>query len=944
MLRSIISIVVATLLAGLSCGHLVSVAHAQIPSTRGVYFLKKADSLFYISKPTSASDSQAIYWYKEGIEWHKRNKESNRQYLEAFQKIGNLYEMSRRYDEALNSYRQSIAVKRNVDDIHDSLFFTDYLYIGDIYHLRERYDSAELFYEKAEKLRNRYNIVNEIDRLLNSLGHLYYILGNYQKSINYYRKALAVQSREDYGFDQNRIRYSINIALASEKINKYGEAISLYRELLNNNIDLPIIHQNLGYAYFSTLQYDSARLYLSKSLHSEHLPTRLSAHITLARVYLATDLFDSAKYYFNRSIAINRRKVADRNVRLAEAYSGLAQLHQTQSDLDSALHYYQRALINTTFDFSDSTVTNNPTDVTQAISLLHLFDVLRGKAGAWHTYYEQDQDIVKLTHALATYQLAIRVARHIQKTYDNDEAKLFLVNKVAPVYEEAIATAVKLHERTKDPQYVTQAFQFSENSKASVLAESLRDVKIKASGNVNDSLLQEERRVKQQITALRLKLIESQDSAQNEACRQQLNDQEIRLARVVKRLQQDEHYYRRKYQPDTLKVADLQRSLLRSDEVLLEYFMGQQSVYLFLMTQGDLRVVPVRRTAELDSAWQRTRRQLYEYQPGQGDDPTSLATLYRYLLAPVAKAIADASHLTIIPDGPLHHLPFGLLSADDRGAGSLLRTHTMHYGYSAFLLQQAMEQRQRFPTETVLAMAPFAGQTDDGAVRQQGFSVLRDSQTEVERVGGSIYTEGKATKQQFLKVAGSHNVLHLATHASVDSENPSQSFIAFYPKERDSLANYRLYTHELYNMRLDSVKLVVLSACEAGNGQLVQGEGVMSLARAFAYAGCPNTVTTLWKADDRSSAYLTARMHHYLKEGWAKDEALRQAKLDYLDDEQVLPSQKAPYYWAHFVFIGDPAPIYDQDRLGWWIGMGLLVLVIAGLLMTRKRRKVRAMA
>jgi LPXTG-motif cell wall-anchored protein len=188
-------------------------------------------------------------------------------------------------------------------------------------------------------------------------------------------------------------------------------------------------------------------------------------------------------------------------------------------------------------------------------------------------------------------------------------------------------------------------------------------------------------------------------------------------------------------------------------------------------------------------------------------------------------------------------------------------------------------------------------------------------------------------------VAGSYNVLHLATHATVDAEDPSQSFIAFYPQQRDSLANYRLYTHELYNMRLDSVKLVILSACEAGNGRLVRGEGVMSLARAFAYAGCPNIMTTLWKADDRSSAWLTQRLHHYLKQGWEKDVALQQAKLDYLNDPEVHPARKAPYYWANFVFIGDPAPLYDDRRHWWLIAVGLLLLAGGGALWWRLRRR-----
>ena len=121
-----------------------------------------------------------------------------------------------------------------------------------------------------------------------------------------------------------------------------------------------------------------------------------------------------------------------------------------------------------------------------------------------------------------------------------------------------------------------------------------------------------------------------------------------------------------------------------------------------------------------------------------------------------------------------------------------------------------------------------------------------------------------------------------------------------------------------------------------GNGQLVQGEGIISLARAFAYAGCPNIVTTLWKAADKSTAELTTSMHHYLKKGYTKDEALRQAKLDYL--ENAHPLLRAPYYWANFVFIGDPAPIYTSYSFIWYLVIGI-VIVFAVFLLIRKKTK-----
>jgi hypothetical protein len=91
----------------------------------------------------------------------------------------------------------------------------------------------------------------------------------------------------------------------------------------------------------------------------------------------------------------------------------------------------------------------------------------------------------------------------------------------------------------------------------------------------------------------------------------------------------------------------------------------------------------------------------------------------------------------------------------------------------------------------------------------------------------------------------------------------------------------------------------------------------MSLSRAFAYAGCPNIITSLWKAEDKTTAFITQRLHHYLAKGLTKDKALQSAKIDLLNDKNIDPRFKQPRYWAHLIFIGN----YETDgrKNNWWI-------------------------
>ena len=98
--------------------------------------------------------------------------------------------------------------------------------------------------------------------------------------------------------------------------------------------------------------------------------------------------------------------------------------------------------------------------------------------------------------------------------------------------------------------------------------------------------------------------------------------------------------------------------------------------------------------------------------------------------------------------------------------------------------------------------------------------------------------------------------------------------------------------------------MVVLSACETGVGKWQSGEGIVSLARGFAYAGAKSIITSLWSANDRSTAQVMENFYTNLKAGLSKKEALRQAKLEFLSSQKD-PLNTHPFYWATFVPIGD---------------------------------------
>ncbi len=895
-----------------------------------------AEKHFFANPPSLERYERALSQYRKASEIYHTLEEHELQEANCHLRMGALFQTFGRWDEALDAYRESITLKKNIPGLSDSLLLDEYVYSGNIFFVKEDFDSAAHYYYLAEDISAKYAVDKKW--LYNSMGLLHFSTGNYDQSINYYTKTLEVLNEDDPHYESDVVAARNNLALSYTRLGNHENAITQYESILDYKVNQRVLHKvynNLGWTYYKADQYENAFSFLNKALTSNEISIRVDAFNNLGGLYFAMKKYDSAAYCFKHSLLLNQQEFANKNVDLSTTYLGLARIEEAQGNFDQSLQYFQRALVSVSFDFDEQAVTVNPGLHHQFISLLTLFEILQGKAHAFFGYYLASQEVKYARLALSTYQVAADVAKQLQKNYDTDDAKLFFVQTVYPLYEEAIQTAFQLYEVTREEKYKLLAFEFAEISKAAVLTEMLKELEIKSIAGVDPQLLQEEKNLRQQITKLRLSMAEQADTARLAADARKVNDLEIALSRTIRSLQDNSDYYALKYQQDSIDIQEIQ-AVIGQDDVILEYFLGDTTMFIFLVSKNKLQVerapLPGNFSAHLTSV----QEALYHHQEGQSSDVYGvLGQLYQVLIAPVAASIAGKERLIVIPDGQLHYLPFEILTRG-KSHDYLINDHSVTYTYSATLLEEAVGEREKATGNTILAMAPFVG--DGGPTTRNGFDPLGESKGEVEKIGDRIYLKNDATKEVFMKVAGSYGIIHLATHAKADNEKPLNSFIAFYPRADTSEAGTRLYTDELYNLRLDSTQLVVLSACEAGGGKLVKGEGIISLARAFAYAGCPNIVTTLWQASDRSTAMIAANMYKYLKKGYAKDDALRLAKLDYLDED---PLHRDPYYWANFIFIGDPAPIYPK-RHYWWYAGGVVLILILGYLVKVIRYRVNS--
>ena len=205
---------------------------------------------------------------------------------------------------------------------------------------------------------------------------------------------------------------------------------------------------------------------------------------------------------------------------------------------------------------------------------------------------------------------------------------------------------------------------------------------------------------------------------------------------------------------------------------------------------------------------------------------------------------------------------------------------------------------------------------------------------------GSFQKGKTATEAHFKKHASQYGVIHLAMHGLLNQNIPMLSSLAF-TEDYDTIQDNFLEAHEISQMKLQA-DLVVLSACETGYGKFQQGEGILSLARSFMYAGVPSMVVSLWEVNDGATAWIMCVFYQNLMAGLAKDTALRAAKISYL--EQTKGKTCHPAFWSPFIQFGNTNPIYLQTKtsgFNWfWLGIILPILFVAWeWLKIRKRSK-----
>lgn len=549
--------------------------------------------------------------------------------------------------------------------------------------------------------------------------------------------------------------------------------------------------------------------------------------------------------------------------------------------------------------------------------------------------------------------LSVELIENLRNSYQTYESKLSLTSNEDATFKTALALCNNAYALTKDPKYTEIAFTLSEKDKSSVLLSNLRELKAKNLGEIPDSLLNKEKQLVKDIAFYKEKIYEENkelhpDSVKLRTWENYLFTNERENSKLVSLFEKRyPGYYTLKYDNTVVKPKQLQK-ILPGGTSLIEYSLSDSILYTFLVNKSGYQFISQRIDSNFYQLLDNYLKEFHQFDFSKQyyshftEFCWNNKGIYDILIKPIAQFI-KSDNLVIVPDGILSFLPFETLidelpksftNAYYKDLNYLLIDHSISYAYSSTFYSQVGEQRANLLKGRLLAFAPAYNSDTLVNFRNSRMVTRQKYRKDLFAIPGvfdevaaiksmfptDVYSGLSATETNFKRVAGNYDILHLAMHTVIDNKNPMYSKLIFSQTD-DTLNDGLLNTNEIFGLKLKA-KMVVLSACSTGDGGYSKGEGVVSLARGFVYAGCPSLLMTLWEVEDKSGVSLMKSFYRNLLKGQSKADALRNAKIKFIKEAKAENSH--PFFWSSYVIMGNADALYYND----WI----IIIIIVSLL------------
>lgn len=918
----------------------------------GKYDLAKKhyqQSLNYLTanKPDNYESIQASYNSLGTTAWMEAKMDSCAYYferaLEALSKADSTDLKNRYYRPAMINSNLSIVMNAQGNS-QQAIEFTE-----------RAIENYGTYYRKVEDdglARNA--LKNQLSSIAN-LGSFYGAIGNYKKGLELIEYAHK-KKQTIYSEDEADMIFSwailsqiqISNLLFDKAVENTATAIRLMAQ--RNDVN-PFLEGSIYYtrgAAFENLKNpeEAAKAYqkgediLRETFHGNYNMEFIDQLIIMSLFYANNGYREKAIELADEIYAFGEQSDFKNTLQHFHYILNRAEVSQFLEDHEDALKYSEEAL-----NLTQTILRGNTT--TDSI----LFDYRRPKTllinakAKYNLYGKGTEKVLKEIEAqLAT---AFEILKQRRASLSDHQAISLQLNQNAVLYDFAKQIQLELYELNGDESYLENLINLHESELYSRIRSQLNLREELSFLEIPEKTLQREQELKKALSeALK-------EEGKPIAAYFELNRQWENHLDTLRQFHPK--YYELRYGTIKTELSQVAERL-PENSTLVRYLFVSDSLYALLLSPQQKELVSLNTNDLAENI-----RYINSHPSDKDHFNERIAQLYDQLWAPLSDKI-HTKRVVIVPDKDLFNLSFELLgpvpysNQAEFVQKSILGRYVVSYNFS--LVGIGKSRRHFAYSGDFVAFAPgfnsamkegYSLSIKDSAALDKTYLTLLPqpfSEEETKRFAktykGSHFLNQNATKQIFTASAGDHKIIHIATHAESNNLNPELSRLIFAKPLGATLGegdNY-LYTYEIYNTNLNS-DLAVLTACETGKPTYQPGEGMISLAHAFSYAGSKSILTSLWKIDEESSTTIIQYFYKNLAKGMDKDEALQKAKLTYL--ETAKGRSLSPQYWAGMVLMGDISPI-DFGKTGnstLCLEIAAILLLLVLLLWWYKRRRTK---
>ncbi len=870
-----------------------------------IHLYRKLGREFRVKKEYNS----ALQLFQTAIEGGWRSPETPEEYTQqawgyadigyTYKQLNNLKAIATHYELALNIFQKDLKL--------ENWLVANFVYseLGNAYSRLRDYQKAEFYLTKRIDIYKNEKTWKDIPGGYNDLGMVYLNMEKHSRAIDVFSR----------GLDQKKISFEYQTLLLINMAGAYLEEGDIQKALFHNRQCEDIIQQKN----------------LSVEDQAEEL---LLVNKNYGKIYRASGDYKKAEYHFTKAIQSAQlyNRYEYRTIFLL--YLERADLYNSWHQSDNAISDYTTAFQLILPDYANNNLTL-PTEQ-QLTNEPNLMEAFGGLAKSFIMKYRQKKNPSFAEKATQCFQLAEKVKQKLVQLYLLEGSKLSALSEHRWVKEEQLSFLYELWMEHPSKEIAEQLFASSEQSRAFLLLQDIQVNKLFENEKLDSLKL-----LYFQSNKIILGLEESLslfEKERNDSLQMKLIQEREQQKSIVKQLDRQVPEINLRDQ-NLSTLPEIQKSLI-SKQVVLEYFLGENYLFVLRITNDDFSSIRVNLPSNLFETINELRSTLIN--PSNATKANSFSSfsksaylLYEWLLKKSIELLPmEKKQLIIIPDGMLAFIPFDLLpnNSNQQYEGYadfpyLIKDFIVSYAPSASIQLHLKRKQSGRASKCFAGFAPTydaksilsqdtINQSDYAAVVRSDNFPLPGARAEVEAIqnilGGEKFIGQQANEFQFKRTARDYQILLLSMHSLVDIQHPGITKLLFTKGGSKDSEDDVLFSQELRNTQLQA-DLVVLSACNTGYGKLQKGEGAMSLSRSFFAIGVPSMVASLWKVPDVPTKEITVDFFTNLKAGLPKDQSLRLAKLNYLNNINS-PSEANPYLWGGFVAAGDMTPL-DLNRL-----------------------------